>query len=254
MVRNLFGSLLALVGAAAAAWSPFRVWYAGRLGRDFRLHDLFTASGITSASASLWTSLFLPMLVAGGLTFIAVLLRSRAVVVLAALLVLGFATLWMVRQGQAAGTLTAGGNGLAEGVAAAVGGGVLLLLGALVMRGRGYARTRRRGGAHARGTEPGAYEDYGRPDEFGPQPYEEPYEEPYGPPGPHGAYQADERYGPPYGPEPNDGSTPAQEWDPWNRSRPGSPQPPPPPPQGADDTRRMRPPGHGPAGGPGTPY
>ncbi|MGH3312080.1 MAG: hypothetical protein ACRDP3_16075, partial [Streptomyces sp.] len=85
MVRNLLGSLLALAGAAAAAWSPFRVWYDGRLGRDFRLQDLFTATGVSDAGATLWNGLFLPMAVAGGLTLIAVLLRSRAVVVLAGL-------------------------------------------------------------------------------------------------------------------------------------------------------------------------
>ncbi|MGH3314434.1 MAG: hypothetical protein ACRDP3_28255, partial [Streptomyces sp.] len=175
-------------------------------------------TGVSDAGATLWNGLFLPMAVAGGLTLIAVLLRSRAVVVLAGLFVLGFTILWMVRQGQAAGTLTAGGSGLAEGVGVALGGGVLLFLGALVMRGRGGAGGHRRRG-HARGRDERDDDRFEREDEFGPP---GPYEEPYGPPGPHGAYQADEYYGPPPGP----GDTPAQEWDPWDTGRPGPPQPP----------------------------
>ncbi|MGW3623763.1 hypothetical protein [Streptomyces sp. NPDC000880] len=45
MTRNIIGSFLALVGAAAAVWSPFRGWYDGRHGRDYRVQDLF--NGIT---------------------------------------------------------------------------------------------------------------------------------------------------------------------------------------------------------------
>lgn len=244
MVRNLLGILLALAGAAAAALSPFRSWYAGRDGRYFRVQDLFTATGITDTQAGLWTGLFLPMIVAGVLTLIAVLLRSRFFVALAGLIVLGFTALWMVRQGQDAGSLTAGGNGLGEGAGYAAGGGALLLVGALVMRGR-HVRARRRG-AHARIDEGDRYEPYDDGYEYSESP------QPYGPfgttPGPHGAYQADDGYGPP--PGRYDDSTPAEEWDPWDAGRPGPQEPPqqppqgpqqqpPGPPQGPSDTQRI---------------
>ena len=142
MVRNVLGSLIALIGATAAVWSPFRPWYDGRHGSDVRIEDLF--SGISGKSSELFGSVFLPMAFAALVTLIGVALRSRALLVIAGLVVLGFTILWMVRQGQASGELTTGSGGLGIGVAAALGGGVLLLLGALVMRGRG-SRARGRG-------------------------------------------------------------------------------------------------------------
>ncbi|WP_235093594.1 hypothetical protein [Streptomyces sp. A1-5] len=134
MVRNVLGSLIALVGATAAVWSPFRPWYDGRHGSDVRIEDLF--NGLTDNGATLFGSLVLPMVFAGLLTLVGVVLRSRLLVTLAGLVVLGFTVLWMVRQGQHSGELTAGTHGLGVGVANALGGGALLILGALVMRGR----------------------------------------------------------------------------------------------------------------------
>jgi hypothetical protein len=135
VVRNVLGSVIALIGAAAAVWSPFRPWYDGRHGRDVRIEDLF--NGLTGHSAPLLGSLFLPMAFAALLTLLGVALRSRLLVGFAALVVLGFTILWMVRQGQAAGELTAGTGGLGIGAANALGGGAVLLLGALIMRGGG---------------------------------------------------------------------------------------------------------------------
>ncbi|WP_051779826.1 hypothetical protein [Streptomyces sp. NRRL S-241] len=48
MIRNALGSLLGLIGAAAAVRSPFRAWYDGRLGRDYRAQELFTVGSTTS--------------------------------------------------------------------------------------------------------------------------------------------------------------------------------------------------------------
>ncbi|WP_314174853.1 hypothetical protein [Streptomyces winkii] len=225
MARNVFGILLALVGAAAAAWSPFATWYGGRLGRDFKVDELFTSTGITGTQAALWTGLFAPMLGVAVLTLLAALLRSRLLVALAGLVVLGFTILWMVRQGQEAGTLTAGAGGLGEGVGYAIGGGALLLVGALVMRGRRRGRRRKGRGGPGRVDDghaaPPAQEDQ----EFSEMP------QPYGPfgttHGPHGAYRADEDWGPygrghdPY----DDDATPSEEWDPWAAGRP-EPRPP----------------------------
>ncbi|MFJ2936504.1 hypothetical protein ACIO8G_27550 [Streptomyces sp. NPDC087219] len=136
MIRNIAGSVLALAGATAAVWSPFRAWYDGRHGRDYAIDELFT--GITDAKGELLASMLAPFLFAALLTLLGVVLRSRLLVAFAGLVVLGFTVLWMVRVGQAEGSLTIGGDGtgLGDGVAAAFGGGILLLLGALVMSGR----------------------------------------------------------------------------------------------------------------------
>ncbi|MEU2363014.1 hypothetical protein ABZ616_20125 [Streptomyces noursei] len=134
MVRNVLGSLIALIGATAAVWSPFRPWYDGRHGSDIRIEDLF--NGLTDGGATLFGSLLLPMAFAGLLTLIGVVLRSRLLITLAGLVVLGCTVLWMVRQGQRTGELAAGAHGLGIGAATALGGGALLILGALVMRGR----------------------------------------------------------------------------------------------------------------------
>ncbi|MEW5536212.1 hypothetical protein AB1339_00895 [Streptomyces cyaneofuscatus] len=145
MIRNILGSLVALAGAASAVLSPLRDWYDGRAGQDYRVRDLF--EGITATESGVLVSILLPFLFAALLVIAGVVLRSRLAVALAGLVVLGFTILWMVRQGQAAGSLTVGGDGagLQVGVVNALAGGVLMLIGALLMRGRGrgVARARR---------------------------------------------------------------------------------------------------------------
>ncbi|MFE9659127.1 hypothetical protein [Streptomyces sp. NPDC005955] len=138
MARNVLGSLLALIGAAAAVWSPFRAWYDGRLGRYYEVGELFSGPGVTDARAELFLSLFLPFLGAALVVLAGVVFRSRPAVALAGLVVLGFTVLWMVRVGQALGELAVrgDGSGLGWGVVGALGGGLLILLGALVMAGR----------------------------------------------------------------------------------------------------------------------
>ncbi|MFI9584594.1 hypothetical protein ACIHCQ_22770 [Streptomyces sp. NPDC052236] len=135
-IRNIIGSVLALIGATAAVWSPFRGWYDGRRGRYYRVEDLF--NGITATRSDLAASILLPLAFAALVTLIGLVLRSRPLVALAGLVVLGFTVLWMVRQGQEAGSLVVGGDGsgLGDGVALAVGGGVLLLVASVVMSGR----------------------------------------------------------------------------------------------------------------------
>ncbi|WP_017241029.1 hypothetical protein [Streptomyces sp. SS] len=136
MIRNVVGSVLALAGATAAVWSPFRAWYDGRHGRDYAVDELFT--GITDATADVLGSILLPFAFAALLALVGVVLRSRLLVALAGIVVLGFTVFWMVRVGQAEGSLVVSGDGqgLGDGVANAFGGGVLLLIGALVMPGR----------------------------------------------------------------------------------------------------------------------
>ncbi|WP_342456250.1 hypothetical protein [Streptomyces sp. G7(2002)] len=241
MVRNVLGSLIALVGATAAVWSPFRPWYDGRHGNDVRIEDLF--NGLTRTSAALFGSLLLPMAFAALLTLIGVALRSRVLVTLAGLVVLGFTILWMVRQGQAATELTAGARGLGVGVANALGGGALLLLGALIMRGRprraydpGYDDRQYDDGRYGRYAHDGRYDertpydpytpyppgtpepwDAGRPgaEEWNPEPY---------PTGPGPA-------GPPAGPGGPGGGPYGQQEDTPTTPLPITPPPPPPPQQ-----------------------
>ncbi|MGW7196244.1 hypothetical protein [Streptomyces chryseus] len=201
MIRNVLGWILALVGATAAVLSPFRTWYDGRLGRDYRIGDLF--GGITDSGAAIFGSLLLPFAFAALLTLAGLLLRSRAAVALAGIVVLGFTVLWMVRVGQALGSLTvdADGTGLDVGVAMALGGGVLLLLAAVLLPGR----ARRRGrvdGDHHHPYEPAQREG---PDQ--PYPWSPGQGGPQGPDGRGGPYGdgRDDPYGNgrggPYGPD-----------------------------------------------------
>ncbi|MGH4029682.1 hypothetical protein ACQB60_12175 [Actinomycetota bacterium Odt1-20B] len=167
MVRNVIGSALALLGATAAVWSPFRAWYDGRHGRYFRLDELFSGGGITDARAELFGSLFLPFAFAALVTLVGVVLRSRVVVAVAGVIVLGFTVLWMVREGQAEGSIAVAGDGsgLGQGVANAFGGGVVILVAAVVMRGR----SRGWRPAATAPPEPGA-PDWTGPDSNGPAP------------------------------------------------------------------------------------
>jgi hypothetical protein len=132
MIRNILGSVIALVGATAAVFSPFRVWYGGRHGSEIRVEDLFT--GLTTESAVVLGSIFLPMLVAAVLVVIAVVFRSRGLMTVAGLLVLLTVALWGVQQYR---TATGLNSRLADyGIALALGGGALILIGAVVMSGR----------------------------------------------------------------------------------------------------------------------
>ncbi|MFE4371444.1 hypothetical protein ACFRMN_24995 [Streptomyces sp. NPDC056835] len=203
MVRNVLGSLLALIGAAAAVLSPFRPWYDGREASDYPVTDLF--NGISGNGSGVLASLALPFLFAALVTLFGVVLRSRALVALAGLVVLGFTVLWMVRQGQSADGLGVSANGaaLGTGVAYAAGGGVVLLLAALVMSGR---RRRERW----RSQEPPYDYEAPYPQPYQPQQPQQPqYEQQYQPQYEHARYEHAQyeqpqyqqaRYQPPYGP------------------------------------------------------
>ncbi|MFD4631277.1 hypothetical protein ACFVYR_18755 [Streptomyces sp. NPDC058284] len=200
MVRNVVGSVLALIGATAAVWSPFRDWYGGRPGRDFRIDELFSGGGVTEAKAELFASLFLPFAFAALLTLAGLVLRSRLLVALAGVVVLGFTVLWMVRQGQSQGSLTVAGDGsgLNQGLLGSLGGGALLLLAAAVMRGRARRGSRGRSRREPAVVEPdpGAhqYQDQYQ-DSRRYEPYETP--EPYAAPEPYGTPEPTDPYGTP---------------------------------------------------------
>ncbi|MFE3140804.1 hypothetical protein [Streptomyces scopuliridis] len=272
MVRNILGSLLALIGATAAVLSPFRPWYDGREGSDYPVADLF--NGISGNGSSVFVSLALPFVFAALVTLFGVVLRSRALVGLAGLAVLGFTVLWMVRQGQSADGLgvSANGTGLGTGVAYAAGGGIVLLLAALVMSGRRHARRWDREPRHD--YEPPHQQQYPPPyqppyeqqyqPQYGPPQYEQQqYEQPqygqqqYGQPRYQPPYEPQQRYDPygyqPYGYEPQPPpSSPPEEWprhdgdtqslpritdEPWS---PSSTPPQGPPPEEPPDAPRSR--------------
>ncbi|MFF2010205.1 hypothetical protein ACFVWY_14185 [Streptomyces sp. NPDC058195] len=161
MIREVLGPVIALTGAAAAVLSPFRDWYDGRPGREYRVGELFTQ--VTAGRPEPLGSMLLVFLCAALLAVLGVLLRSRWAVAVAGTLVLGFTVLWMVRQGQAAGSLAIAGDGsgLGWGVAGALAGGALMVVGALVMPGR---RRSARAGAGAPFTAP----DTAHPDTWPP--------------------------------------------------------------------------------------
>jgi hypothetical protein len=148
MIRNILGSVIALVGATAAVLSPFRVWYGGRHGTQIRVQDLFT--GLTTETAAVLGSVFLPMLVAAVLVVIAVVFRSRGLMAVAGLLVLLTVALWGVQKYRTPAGLT---SRLADyGIALALGGGALVLIGAVVMSGRpGRGRHRAPPGVYGAG-------------------------------------------------------------------------------------------------------
>ncbi|MFB6906298.1 hypothetical protein ACFCWB_18700 [Streptomyces bacillaris] len=248
MIRNILGSLVALAGAASAVLSPFRDWYAGRAGQDYRVRDLF--EGITGTESGVLVSILLPFLFAALLVIGGVLVRSRIVVAFAGVVVLGFTILWMVRQGQAAGSLTVGGDGegLQVGVVNALAGGVLMLIGALLMKGRargaGWGRSRSR----ERSREGAVEEPYAAPpadqvDTWPPtqepgmsvqtSPWPEPEVEPYTGPDPrepHGPHGPRDPHGPQDARDARTRSYPQAEGDPRDPVHP--PHPPHRPPQG----------------------
>jgi hypothetical protein len=151
-MRNIIGAVLTVLGAAATLVSPWQSWYAGRHGSTYKFWEVF-GNGITPSRSGIMDSIFLVFLVTAIVALAGVLLRSRTVVLVAAVVALGFSILWMVRQGNAAGELviTNKGTGLGMGVAAATGGSLLMLIGGLVMIGRPKA-VRRAAPARASGT------------------------------------------------------------------------------------------------------
>jgi hypothetical protein len=136
-MRNVIGAVLAVLGAAATLASPWQSWYAGRHGSTYKFWEIF-GTGVTGSRSGIMDSVFLVFLITAIVAVAGVLFQSRALVGFAAVVALGFSILWMVRQGQAAGELviTTKGNGLGRGVANALVGSVLMLIGALVMTGR----------------------------------------------------------------------------------------------------------------------
>jgi hypothetical protein len=148
MIRNILGSVIALVGATAAVFSPFRIWYDGRQGSKIRVEDLFT--GLTTQSAAVLGSVFLPLLVAAVAALIAVVLRSRILMTGAGLLVVATVVLWGVQQYRTPAGLN---SQLADyGIGLALGGGALIMVGAAVMSGRpGRGRHRAPPGASPAG-------------------------------------------------------------------------------------------------------
>jgi len=136
-MRNALGGLLALIGAAATLVSPWQAWYNNRHGSSYKFYEVF-GSGITVSRSGIMDSVFLVFLVTAILAVVGVLMRSRALVLAAGVVAFGFTILWMVRQGQAAGELTITGSndrGIGSGVAWAFGGGLLMIIGALLMPG-----------------------------------------------------------------------------------------------------------------------
>jgi hypothetical protein len=136
-MRNTVGAVLAVLGAAATLISPWQAWYNGRHGSTYKFWEVF-GNGITGSRSGIMDSVFLVFLVTAIVAVLGALLRSRLVVGIAGVVALAFTILWMVRQGNAAGELTISSNsrGLGVGVAWALVGSLLMIIGAVVMTGR----------------------------------------------------------------------------------------------------------------------
>jgi hypothetical protein len=154
-MRYMIGSLLALLGAAAAVYSPFRPWNAGTHGHDYGFTTLF--DGFTGSKAALMASLFTPLLVAAILAVLGVLAQSRVLVFLGGLIALATVVLWLIQQSRTPGGLSS--SSLGSGIALSLGGAAAMLVGAAVLERRhqdtralapGEVRGR---GRHRRGSE-----------------------------------------------------------------------------------------------------
>lgn len=136
-MRNVLGSVVALVGAAAAMISPFANWHGGQSGLDLHLARLFTSAGPPGPGLpGLLVNFMLPMLVAAVLVALGVLFRSRLPVALGGLLALALAVLWTFRMYGDVGELRFGAGGVGAGEIIALAAGIMMLLGAMVMAGR----------------------------------------------------------------------------------------------------------------------
>ena len=137
MIRNISGGLLALIGAAAMLISPWMSWYAGRHGDSFKFYEVF-GGGITGSRSGVMDSLFFVFLVTAALTVVGVLMRSRSLVSLGAIIAFGTVILWMIRQYQVSSELviTSKGTGLGAGFWWGLVGGLIMVIGAAGMKGR----------------------------------------------------------------------------------------------------------------------
>jgi len=131
--RRLIGLVLVVAAAVAAVWSAFVTWYAGRNGRDIRVHDLF--NGLTPQKADSLGSLLIPMAVSAVLVLAGIVVWWRWLWALGGLVALATAILWGIRQAQTVDGLHASlmGNGPATAACA----GAAMLLAAVLASGRG---------------------------------------------------------------------------------------------------------------------
>ena len=144
--RRMVGAGLALLGTIAVAWSAFVDWYGSRKGTNIRFQDLF--NGITTNSASTFTSLFIPLGVAALLTLIGIVVQYRALWVIGGVIALATAFLWGLRQTQTILGLHAAQVGPGPWLAA--GGGALMLVAASAAT----RKARRAAARHQRAVEP----------------------------------------------------------------------------------------------------
>ena len=127
--RRMIGTVLGLIAAAAAVWSAFLAWYAGRHGSNIRIQDLFS-TGITLNNASTMTSLFLPLAFAALLYLVSAIIGWRWPLVLGGLICIATPLLWGTRQAQNVAGLHAALVGRGPQLAAAA--GALMLIAAVV--------------------------------------------------------------------------------------------------------------------------
>ncbi|SHN26655.1 MULTISPECIES: hypothetical protein [Streptomyces] len=133
MARRLtVTALLALIGAAALVLSAFQPWYQGRDPRSVPVAELFT--GLTDkGGAATATSMLLPLAAAGALALLALAVRSKAAMALAALVGLATCVLWVVQQIRELAPIAFDWTAIEPGLRNAAGGVLLLLIAVAVL-------------------------------------------------------------------------------------------------------------------------
>ena len=124
-MRTLIAIVATLVGAGAVVYSTFQPWYAGRTGRQIPLSDLW--NGVTTETADMIGSLFVPMVAAAALALLGLTLRKRALMAIGTLIAVVVFAVFLGQQLQT----EALASQFRQGFWNAAGGTLLLLVGSI---------------------------------------------------------------------------------------------------------------------------
>ncbi|MER7848214.1 hypothetical protein ABTZ03_30220 [Kitasatospora sp. NPDC096077] len=132
MRRVAVASLLALAGAAALVLSAFQPWYEKSDPRSVPIADLFQGFS-PDRTATTGTSMMIPLAAGAAIAALALLVRSRLVMLLAGLLALATCVLWTVQKALEVAPVSFDITDLHTGLWNAYGGVLLLLIAVAVL-------------------------------------------------------------------------------------------------------------------------
>ncbi|MFD0398350.1 hypothetical protein [Kitasatospora sp. NPDC127121] len=131
-MRTAVASLLALAGAAGLVLSSFQPWYAKSDPRSVPVADLFRGMSPTRTTST-GMSMFLLLAVAAAIAVLALLVRSRPGLLLAAVVAVVTGVLWVYQKGRELKPISLGIGNLENGFWNACGGVLVLLLALAVL-------------------------------------------------------------------------------------------------------------------------